>query len=137
MEFALNLVWLVLSALIVGMTVWAVRKRTLTRSAPVALTAAVALCFILLPIISISDDLLQARERGLPLAAQTWHLAKEDASAGLDLTPMLQAWMRALLALLAEAVAVVVCAQPVRRKRTHCAWLTRAQRLRPPPEFAL
>src|SRR5258705_1426268 len=49
-----------------------------------AMTLAVAMCFILMPLISLSDDLLEARQAALPASGQTWRMASEGASTGLD-----------------------------------------------------
>ena len=83
----------------------------------------------------MSDDLLQARQDHLPLAAQTWHLASEGAATGLELNLTLLAGS-CLLALLWLSLTVTIQVEPEREVRRNSAWLTRSQRLRPPP-FAL
>ena len=59
-----------------------VRLGTVRRPMGVAMTLALLIGFILLPIISVSDDLMAARQSTLPLSSQTWRIASEDASTG-------------------------------------------------------
>lgn len=134
MELTSNLVWLAACAVLFGSTVRALRRGTLTATPAAALTATFAVCLLLLPVISMSDDLLRAQQDNLPLSAQTWHLAAQDAETGLVVTSLVDA---CLLALLFLCLMVAVPAAPERMVRRHCAWLTRSQRLRPPPPLAL
>jgi hypothetical protein len=48
------------------------------------MTLAVLLCFLLLPVISVTDDVLQRQQNGFPLSSQTWRLVSESVSAGSD-----------------------------------------------------
>jgi hypothetical protein len=133
-EVALNLAWVVVCTVVLTVTVRALRRNALQVPPAIALTAAFSLCLVLLPVISMTDDLLLARQNALPLAAQTWHMATEGASAGLEVAALLSDCLLALLCLLPM---VVVSIRPVSSERRYSAWLTRAQRLRPPPAPAL
>lgn len=126
--------WLAVCVLLFGSTVRTLRRGFLKVSSASALTATLATCLLLLPVISVSDDLLQARQGHLPLAAQTWHLASEAASTGLEATIFPDI---CLLALLWLSLVVIVQIEPERDVRRTSGWLTRSQRLRPPPFFAL
>jgi hypothetical protein len=99
-----------------------------------AMTLAVVMCFILMPLISVSDDLLEARQAALPMSGQTWRLASEGASAGLDELLMIGLYLLLLMCFRIEAPA---------SQRDQCEFrpltgrLVRSQRLRPPPCAAL
>ena len=99
-----------------------------------AMTLAVIMCFILMPLISVSDDLLEARQAALPMSGQTWRMASEGASAGLDELLMIGLYLLLLMCFSIEA--------PV-SQRDQCevspltGRLVRSQRLRPPPCAAL
>jgi hypothetical protein len=95
-----------------------------------AMTLALLLCFILLPVISISDDLLATRQAALPQSGQTWRMVSEDASVGLDLLLAVAAYLLLLACLRIES----------RRSKEDVwdvcpldGWLALCQRLRPPP----
>ncbi|HEX3572720.1 MAG TPA: hypothetical protein VHU44_18020, partial [Acidobacteriaceae bacterium] len=95
-----------------------------------AMTLAVVMCFILMPLISVSDDLLEARQAVLPISGQTWRMASEDASAGLDDLLMIALYLLMLMCFRTETPA---------SQRDQCeahpltGRLVRSQRLRPPP----
>jgi hypothetical protein len=95
-----------------------------------AMTLGLLLCFILLPIISISDDLLANRQAALPLAGQSWRIASEDAATGLDLMLAMAAY---LLLLLCVDIDVQRSDEGYGGGRVLAGWLVRSQRLRPPP----
>jgi hypothetical protein len=123
-------VWLGVSLVLVGLTLWGVR-RGVVRIAPVgAVTLTLLICFLLLPIISVSDDLIEARQAALPLSAQTWHMSSEGASVGLEVIPATEAFA---LLLGCNAVKGQVVDDSARGGRPMEAWLTPSQRLRPPP----
>lgn len=94
-----------------------------------AMTLAVVMCFILMPLISASDDLLESRQASLPTSAQTWRLASVGASAGLDNLLMIGLYLLMLMCFRTEAPA---------SQRDQCEVhalterLVRSQRLRPP-----
>lgn len=86
-------------------------------------------CFLLLPVISVSDDLMEARQAALPLSAQTWHMSSEGASVGLEVSVIADF----LPVLGINAVSTQVVDDSERGGRPMEAWLTPSQRLRPPP----
>ena len=98
------------------------------------MTLAVLICILLLPVISISDDLLAAQQAALPLSSQTWRMASEGASVGLELLPVLCA---CLLLLARVATDVRSIEEGDWDKHPCSAWLTQSLRLRPPPQSAL
>jgi hypothetical protein len=99
-----------------------------------AMTLAVVMCFILMPLISVTDDLLEARQAALPMSGQTWRMASEGASAGLDELLMIGLYLLMLMCFRIEAPAL---------QRDQCEFrlltgrLVRSQRLRPPPCHSL
>lgn len=129
-EFASNLVWAVFALALLGMTYGAVRRGKIRLSMVAAMTLALLVCFILLPVISISDDLLANTQAALPLSGQSWRIASEDSSIGLDL----------LLAVAAFLLLLACFQTEFRRSREDlwdirplAGWLARSLRLRPPP----
>lgn len=130
MELASNLVWLAVSLVLVGLTLWGVRRGTV-RIAPMdAVMLILLVCFLLLPVISLSDDLIEARQAALPLWAQTWHMASEGASVGLEAVSVIGA---CLLLLGCGPVKGQLVDDGDGWGRPMEAWLTPSQRLRPPP----
>jgi hypothetical protein len=129
-ELASNLVWLVTAAAVLGATWWSVRRGAIRISMLSAMAMAAFVCLLLLPAISVSDDLLEARQAALPPSAQTWRVASDGASITVDILPLLDVCFLVLLAL-------VLGARPIRDPewdfRPQSAWLTRSLRLRPPP----
>jgi hypothetical protein len=95
-----------------------------------AMTLALLICFILLPVISVSDDLLEAQQAALPLSGQTWRMASEGVSAGLDKLLIVGLILLALLTFLIEGRASY---QDQWNIRPLAGRLARSQRLRPPP----
>jgi hypothetical protein len=95
-----------------------------------ALMLGIVLCFILLPVISLSDDLLASRQAALPLAGQSWRVASEDVAVGLELVLAMAAYLLLLLCVDAETHRTDEGYTGV---RATTVWLVRAQRLRPPP----
>ena len=70
MELASNLVWLGVSLVLIGLTQLGVRRDAL-RIAPMgAVTVTLLVCFLVLPVISVSDDLMETRQAALPLSAR-------------------------------------------------------------------
>src|SRR5579871_6791825 len=88
--------------------------------------------FILLPVISVSDDLLATSQAALPLSGQTWRLASEGSANGLELL-VLGLSLALLMGFLALAHAQVRDQWAV---RPLAGRLARLQRLRPPPACA-
>ena len=95
-----------------------------------AMTLAIVMCFILMPLISVSDDLLEAQQAALPVSGQTWRMASEGVSTGLDELLMIGLYLLMLMCFRIEAPA---------SQRDQCEVhplterLVRSQRLRPPP----
>ena len=130
-----NLAWLAVCMLVFTVTTATVRRGSARVSSGTAFTTAFVLCLVLLPIISMSDDLLENRQATLPLAAQSWHLASVASSVGLEVASLLGGWLL-FLAIVFAAVSTLIC--PIDWEvRPYAAWLARAQRLRPPPSCAL
>ena len=130
MELLSNLVWILISLVLLATAYFGVRRGTVQVSMAIAMTLAVVMCFILMPLISVSDDLLEAQQAALPISGQTWRLASEDASAGLDDLLMVGLYLLLLMCFRTEAPA---------SQRDQCELhpltgrLVRSQRLRPPP----
>ena len=94
------------------------------------MTLALLICFILLPVISVSDDLLEAQQAALPLSGQTWRIASEGLSAGLDKLLLVGLILLAMLSFMLEAK----LARPDQWDiRPLAGRLARSLRLRPPP----
>ena len=108
------------------------RRSTVKLPLASAILLAVVIGFILLPSISLTDDLLAMRQAALPLSGQTWRLASEGSANGLELLA-LGLCLAMLLAFLAEARAAV---RDQWTMRPLAGRLMRSQRLRPPPNFA-
>lgn len=133
MEFASNLIWLLAAISLLAFTYREVRAGSVRISMTSALVLAFVLGVILLPVISVTDDLLAARQATLPAPEQVWRLVSHDASIGVDALLALAAYLLLLLAL------QPVCRDGWRKARVlrpMAARLARAQRLRPPPIFA-
>jgi hypothetical protein len=128
-EFASNLVWIVASLTLLSMTYRGVRRGTVQLSMTSAMTLAMLICFILLPAISISDDILQASQAALPTSSQTWRLASEGVSSGLDKLLMVGLSLLLMMSFLIETQAIY---QDQWAVRPFAARLARSQRLRPP-----
>ena len=112
------------------MTYRGVRRGTVRLPMVQAMTLALLICFILLPVISVSDDLLEARQAALPLSGQTWRMASEGVSVGLDKLLIVGLILLALLSFLIEGRAAY---QDQWNIRPLAGRLARSQRLRPPP----
>lgn len=134
MGFASNLVWAVLSTGLLWMTYRGVRRGVIRLSMASAMMVALAICLILLPVISMNDDLLELEQAALPMSGQTWRMASEAAQAGLNLMLAFAAYLLLLVTFQVEASRGVLDAPCVRPM----AWrLARCQRLRPPPSVAV
>src|SRR5437879_1334237 len=118
---------------LIGFTYRGVRAGSVRLSMLSAITLALLLCFILLPVISVSDDLLAVRQATLPESEQSWRLASHEAAVGLDLVLAVAAYLLLLLALRPETSHGY---QERRVLRRMAELLTRSQRLRPPPSLA-
>jgi hypothetical protein len=129
-EFASNLVWVVAALSLLGMTYRGVRRGTVRLSMASAMTLAMLICLILLPAISISDDLLAARQAALPVSGQTWRMVSEAASSGLDKVLMVGLYLLLMMCFLIETRMTF---QDQWAVRPLAARLARSQRLRPPP----
>jgi hypothetical protein len=128
-ELASNLAWLGVSLVLIGLTLFAVRRGRVRITTTSAVMLTLLVCFLLLPVISVSDDLIEARQAALPLSAQTWHMSFEGASVGLEVSVI-----SGFLPLIGfNAVKVQVVDDSERGGRLMKAWLTPSQRLRPPP----
>jgi hypothetical protein len=122
-------VWLAVSLVLMGLTLFAVRRDRVRVTTSSAVMLTLLVCFLLLPVISVSDDLIEARQAALPLSAQTWHMSSEGASVGLEVSVIGD-----FLSLLgSNAVKVQLVDDSERGGRPMEAWLTPSQRLRPPP----
>lgn len=130
MELASNLAWLGVSLALLGLTLWGVRRGTVRIAPLAAVITTLLVCFLLLPAISVSDDLMEARQAALPLSAQTWHMASEGASVGLEAVSVIGAW---LLLLGFDAGRGQVVDGNERGGVCLKASLTPSQWLRPPP----
>jgi hypothetical protein len=130
LELFSNFVWIVISLALLATAYLGVRRGTVKVSMATAMTLAVVMCFILMPLISVTDDLLEARQAALPVSGQTWRMASEGASAGLDDLLMIGLYLLMLMCFRTEAPA---------SQRDQCQLhplsgrLVRSQRLRPPP----
>ena len=132
MELASNLAWALAAVMLLAATYCGVRGGKIRLRMASAIMLAVLCCFILLPVISISDDVLAASQAALPVAGQTWRLASDQASVGVE-GAIVDDFLLLLMALLISA-----------RKTEEdfpdtdplAGQLVRSQRLRPPPHAA-
>lgn len=129
-ELASNLVWLATAIAVLSGTMWTLRRGRTTLTPMAAITLACVICLLLLPVISITDDLMEAHQAALPASSQTWRMASEDASVGLELVPVFCSFLLMLAMFLAST--------PIRREDDGhlvpiASWLMRSLRLRPPP----
>jgi hypothetical protein len=129
-ELALNLVWAIAALGLLGMVYRGVRGGAIRVSMASAMMLAMLICFILLPVISVSDDLLDARQAALPLSGQTWRIASEGISSGLDQLLAVALYLMLLMCFLIE---VQTTDRDQWSVRPHAGRLIRSQRLRPPP----
>ena len=134
MELASNLVWLVAALVALATVVCGVRRDQVRIRTGAALLVVLLISFLLLPTISVSDDILEARQAALPLSGQTWHMAWEGASVGLELLSL----VGVCLLLMADAEGQPEWSPALEwvDPRHMVGWLTRSQRLRPPPAQA-
>ncbi len=130
MEFTSNLIWAIAAFRFLVRTYIGARRRTAPLPMASAMALTVLVCFILLPAISISDDLLAAKQAALPQSAQTWRMASQDASVGLELVITVIADL--LLLIFFGADSNLSC-RSVWDVRPFAGRLVRSQRLRPPP----
>lgn len=136
MELASNVAWLSVALTLLVCTLICLRRGMVRLPAGSALFLTVLLGLVLLPAISVSDDLLARQQSALPLTAQSWRLAVDGSELATD----------ALLAVALPLAWVVFrefakrTPQAAARVRVHipvARWLTRSQRLRPPLSAAL
>lgn len=132
MELILNLAWAIGAILLLGFVYQAARRGAIRTSTAAAMCIAVLLAFILLPAISITDDLIAAQQAALPLSGQTWRMASEGSANGLELLAI-GLYLVLLMSFLAETQARVRNQWSV---RPLAGRLARSQRLRPPPALA-
>ncbi len=114
--------------------VWRAAQRNALRvGRRAAMTQVAMACLLLLPVISVSDDLLMAKQATLPAAAQTYNLAHAGASTGLDLIPT-------ALATLAFLQFPPMQREPLPKASEHAQTYRgrtlRTRSLRAPPAFA-
>ena len=133
MELASNLVWLVAACSLIVLTYRGVRAGSVQISLPSAILLALLLCFILLPVISVSDDLLAMRQATLPESEQSWHTASHDTAVNLEISLAVAAYLFLLSALRARTRRYLFESRVV---QPMAARLVRLQRLRPPPSSA-
>ena len=129
MELALNLVWAIAALGLLGVVYRGVRGGAIRVSMASAMMLALLICFILLPVISVSDDLLDARQAALPLSSQTWRVASEGSSNGLSQLLAVGLYLLLLMCFLIEVRTTNQDQWPV---RPLAGRLVRSQRLRPP-----
>ena len=130
MELALNLAWALAALSSLALIYRGVRGGSVRVSMTSAMMLAMLLCFILLPVISVSDDLLDAQQAALPLSGQTWRNASEGISSGLDQLLAVALFLMLLMCFLIE---VRTTDQNQWSVRPLAGLLVRCQRLRPPP----
>jgi hypothetical protein len=134
LEVLSNLVWILISLVLLATAYSGVRRGTVKVSMTTAMTLAIVMCFILMPLISVSDDLLEAQQAALPVSGQTWRMASEGASTGLDQLLMIGLYLLMLMCFRTEAPTSqgdeCEC-HPISSR------LVRSQRLRPPPRAVL
>lgn len=109
------------------------RRGSIALSLARAILLAVVIGFILLPVISATDDLLATRQAALPLSGQSWRLVSDGSANGLELMA-LGLCFALLMGFLTEAPAAVEDQWAV---RPLAGRLARSQRLRPPPACAV
>jgi hypothetical protein len=129
-ELALNLAWAIAALGLLVIVYRAVRGGTVRISMAAAITLAMLICFILLPVISVSDDLIDAQQAALPLSGQIWRVASEGISSGLDQLLAVALYLTLLMCFLIE-VQTANCDQW--SVRPLAGRLVRSLRLRPPP----
>ena len=132
MEIASNLVWILVSIALLAWILRATQRGRLRVSARSAFVLVVLICLLLLPAISVTDNLLEARQAQLPASAQTWHIASQDISSAVEISSLLLAFL--LIALILTATFRLERWNPGRN--VIAAWLTRTHSLRPPPALA-
>jgi hypothetical protein len=133
MELASNLAWAFAAVILFGLTFAGVRSGKIRLSMRSAMILAAACCFIMLPVISMSDDLLEARQAGLPVSGQTWRIESEPVSAGLNSLLAVGLFLLFLISFLVEERTAT---DDQRDVRPLAGRLARCQRLRPPPSAA-
>jgi hypothetical protein len=129
-ELALNLIWAIAALGLLGMVYRSVCRGTMRTSMATAMVLAGLVCLILLPVISVSDDLLDAQQAALPLCAQTWRIASEGISSGLQNLMAIGLYLMLLMCFLIEAQ---IPDQDQWSVRPLAGRLVQCQRLRPPP----
>jgi len=132
-ELASNLVWLVAACSLIVLTYRGVRAGSVQLSLPAAILLALLLCFILLPVISVSDDLLAMRQATLPESEQSWRMASHDTAVSVEISLAVAAYLWLLSALKTGTRRYLLESRVVRPMAVQ---LARLQRLRPPPSFA-
>jgi len=132
-ELTSNVVWAIVALALLGAMYVGVRCGLVRLAMSRAMILALLLGFILLPAISISDDLLEAHQAALPLSGQTWRIAAEGMLVGLDQLPVIGFF---LLTLMLFFVAAPVGDRDQWHIRPLAGRLARSQRLRPPPCMA-
>lgn len=95
---------------------------------------ALSICLILLPVISMNDDVLESQQAAMPLSGQTWRMASEAAQVGWSLVLTFAAYLLLLVSFQIETGRGM---QDVLEIRPMAWRLARSQRLRPPPVVSL
>ena len=133
MELIFNCAWAFLSIALLAAACHQVRRGRVSLPMASALALALMIAIILLPVISISDDILDAQQSALPISGQLWRIATQDASSIYDRVLVLGAFLLCLLACLSGTRRLFQARMVV---RPLAGRLARSQRLRPPPAFA-
>ena len=131
MELLSNLVWICLCIGLLGGALVGLRRGTIRLPVSSTLLLVAMLCLVLLPAISLSDDLLASDQADLPVAAQTWRLAMEPSALATDVLLAVALPFPFLLLSFGTGLAPRSL-ETVRVFRPVARWLTRSQRLRPP-----
>jgi hypothetical protein len=132
-ELALNLAWAIAAAAVFGGVYRSVRAGKIRISMSAAMIMAVLIVFVLLPVISVTDDFLEAQQAALPLSGQTWRVAAEALGNGLDPLVAVAVYLLLLMCFLIAVSAADFDQWSVRPLPSR---LIRSQRLRPPPACA-
>lgn len=113
----------------------ALRRDALRVSPGAAVVMTLLLSLVLLPAISLSDDVLAKQEAALPLSSQSWRLAVEGTSLVTEVL-LAVALYTVLLLCFSQLLGLAQPGKLNRAIRPVARWLARSQRLRPPLSFA-
>ena len=131
MELFSNLLWLSLCLCLFGAARVGLRRKTVLMEARSAMLLTGLLCLVLLPAISMIDDLLARQQEALEPGAQTWRLSMEGSALVADCLFAVAISVTALFGV-SDTREAGKQTRPAHVTLTLARWLTRAQRLRPP-----